>query len=86
MQNYPVYKGETMTFVQQGWQCPVCKHVYNPSIPKCQYCGNVDSVATEETANPYIHPHDIFLKDPITSNPTQYGGADVICKSDKKFS
>lgn len=26
-------------FAPQGWQCPVCKHVYSPTIPMCWYCG-----------------------------------------------
>jgi len=24
----------------QGWQCPVCRRVYSPTIPWCFYCGN----------------------------------------------
>lgn len=27
-------------FAQQGWQCPICKHVYSPITPMCYYCGN----------------------------------------------
>jgi len=25
-------------FVQQGWQCPICKKVYAPSTHMCFYC------------------------------------------------
>ena len=67
--------------IKQGWQCPVCKHVYNPIIPKCQYCGNVDAVATEDTAKPYIHPHDIVFKEnPLDKFPN------IIRNLNKKFS
>jgi len=24
--------------LQQGWQCPVCKHVYAPSVAMCTRC------------------------------------------------
>ena len=27
-------------FVQQGWQCPICKRVYAPGTIMCLYCGN----------------------------------------------
>lgn len=27
----------------QGWQCPICKRVYSPSMPMCFYCGNSSS-------------------------------------------
>jgi hypothetical protein len=26
------------TAVQQGWQCPVCRRVYSPSMVMCSYC------------------------------------------------
>lgn len=25
--------------VEQGWQCPICKRVYNPRQEMCLYCG-----------------------------------------------
>ena len=25
-------------FIQQGWQCPVCKKVYAPGMPWCFTC------------------------------------------------
>ena len=27
--------------VPQGWQCPICKRVYSPSMPMCNYCGEL---------------------------------------------
>jgi len=30
----------SVDFAQQGWQCPICKRVYSPTIPMCYYCGN----------------------------------------------
>ena len=27
-------------FAPQGWQCPICKRVYSPTIPMCFTCGN----------------------------------------------
>jgi len=41
-------------FVQQGWQCPICKRVYAPSIPMCFYCGNdlKNETSTDSTTEP----------------------------------
>lgn len=25
--------------VLQGWQCPICKHVFAPHVNECAYCG-----------------------------------------------
>lgn len=25
-------------YVQHGWQCPVCKNVWAPTIPQCFHC------------------------------------------------
>ena len=36
-------------FVQQGWQCPICKRVYAPSVPMCFYCGNTRITTTSDT-------------------------------------
>lgn len=30
-----------------GWQCPICKHVYSPTVTQCPYCGNSDTVASD---------------------------------------
>lgn len=40
-------------FVQQGWQCPVCRRVYSPSTPMCYTCGNGrETITTHYTATP----------------------------------
>jgi hypothetical protein len=28
------------TITNQGWQCPVCKHVYSPVMIECVHCSN----------------------------------------------
>lgn len=33
-------------FVQQGWQCPICKRVYSPFTPCCLTCGADGSTKT----------------------------------------
>ena len=38
------------TFVQQGWQCPICKRVFAPFISECPYCG--DNLKCVTTATP----------------------------------
>ena len=35
--------------VQQGWQCPICKRVYSPTIPMCFYCGSGGNTTMEIT-------------------------------------
>lgn len=37
---------ENNFFVQQGWQCPLCKRVYSPFTPCCFYCGAEDVAKT----------------------------------------
>lgn len=27
--------GDYLSFIQQGWQCPCCKTVYNPTVMAC---------------------------------------------------
>ena len=34
------------TFVQQGWECPKCGHVYSPSMVMCSYCPQQATVTT----------------------------------------
>lgn len=29
-------------FIKQGWQCPICKTIYNPYIISCNKCNNKD--------------------------------------------
>jgi rRNA maturation endonuclease Nob1 len=40
------------TFVQQGWQCPICKRVFAPFISECPYCG--DNLKCVTTATPDV--------------------------------
>ena len=49
-------------FVQQGWQCPICKRVYAPSIPMCFYCGNNLKGKTSTDSNP--EPKDMESEKP----------------------
>ena len=37
--------------IQQGWQCPICKRVYSPSMTMCSFCGGGYSVGTEIVTN-----------------------------------
>lgn len=36
-------------FVQQGWQCPICRRVYSPSTVMCLYCGHQTTITTTTT-------------------------------------
>ena len=31
---------------EQGWQCPVCKRVYNPRQEMCLYCGGENKITS----------------------------------------
>lgn len=42
--------------VPQGWQCPVCKRVYSPTVPMCYYCGNKKSQCEYYHENDYGKP------------------------------
>ena len=46
--------------VPQGWQCPICKRVYSPSYPWCNFCGNekTETTTTYTTNVGYIPPVD----------------------------
>lgn len=35
-----------MNYVQQGWQCPICKRVYAPYISMCTFCGDNMEITT----------------------------------------
>lgn len=51
-------------FVQQGWQCPLCRRVYSPMTPMCLYCGNEKhtvSTTTGDVAIDWLH-HDSVTK------------------------
>lgn len=37
---------EMPQYIPQGWQCPVCKRVYSPSVPSCYCCGAITITGT----------------------------------------
>ena len=39
------------TFVQQGWQCPICGRVYSPFTPMCYSCGGEQKIETSTKVN-----------------------------------
>jgi len=40
-------------FVQQGWQCPVCKSVYSPTMVQCLKCPTQTITSYEITSEVY---------------------------------
>lgn len=38
-------------WVNQGWQCPICKKVYSPSTPFCYFCGRDETYTTTNTSS-----------------------------------
>ena len=36
-------------FAPQGWQCPICKRVYSPTMPMCFTCGNNETTVATNT-------------------------------------
>lgn len=45
-------------FSSQGWQCPICKRVYSPYTPMCNYCGNGKQSYTVSTGTAQIDSPD----------------------------
>jgi len=43
------YINDLFNYAEQGWQCPICKRVYAPSVPMCFYCGNTRITTTSNT-------------------------------------
>ena len=40
--------------IEQGWQCPICKRVYNPRQEMCLYCGGTqDEKVSRDTMKIY---------------------------------
>lgn len=55
----------------EGWRCPKCGRVYNPSIPMCFYCSNNES--TFQTSGTNINDSEWwkdYLKKSQTCQPT----------------
>lgn len=38
-----------------GWRCPVCRHVYAPTVTECSRCGN-EGTATVSPFQPFTPP------------------------------
>lgn len=48
--------------IQQGWQCPVCQHVYSPTTPMCYHCPP-KATAQTSTGTPIQNmPHSDIVK------------------------
>lgn len=41
----------SINYAQQGWQCPLCKRIYSPTIPECLHCNNNETTLTTTTEN-----------------------------------
>jgi len=41
---------------EQGWQCPICKRVYAPSVPMCFYCGGGSTETVPTTTDKLTVP------------------------------
>jgi len=54
---------------QQGWQCPVCKRIYAPSVVMCFYCGGEDIKIDVNTAEDSVKK---FLSDEVRDFAKQY--------------
>ncbi len=59
---------------QQGWQCPVCKYVYGPTMPVCLNCNRPENekykTSTGTEAVQFVH---------ICKNPDT-GGKCELCR------
>ncbi len=60
--------GDYLMSIPQGWQCPICKRVYSPSYPWCNFCGNEKTETTTCTT-------DVIYVSPISQwGSTKTGG------------
>ncbi len=41
---------DEMIGAPQGWQCPICKRIYSPTMPMCWYCGGEGTVTAANTS------------------------------------
>lgn len=71
-------------FIQQGWQCPICKRVYSPSTPCCFTCGgeSITTTSTDDfvTEDDYVYnkkKHRYEYKYVPVLNPTNFTREDV---------
>ena len=64
---------------EQGWQCPICRRVYNPRQAMCLYCGEGSISKQSDSAQPYIPEQDFIwptnkIKDLTTNTTTTLNG------------
>jgi hypothetical protein len=55
------------TFIQQGWQCPICKTVYSPTTSMCFFCNPNSNKTTTTTATGYNDFINLVKRDTTTS-------------------
>lgn len=44
---------------EQGWQCPICRRVYNPRQEMCLYCGGGSISKQTVSTQPYTPEQDL---------------------------
>lgn len=70
-----------ITTVSQGWQCPVCKTVYAPSVQLCNCCNSTLSKVGKKyypTPIPSNYPYTDVTNFPPTCNPPIYYDGNTI--------
>jgi hypothetical protein len=45
----PLFQSTNPIAQPQGWQCPVCKNVYAPWVPRCENCHNKTEFTVKKT-------------------------------------
>lgn len=65
------YPGFGPTFVAQGWQCPVCRTVYSPSMAVCTCCTKPSTLPVTGTG---VRPLTVSKGvSPLTVGPLEEG-------------
>lgn len=49
---------EYFNFARQGWQCPICHKIFNPSQYECPYCNAQRKIFNTTTTGTQITPFD----------------------------
>ena len=58
------------TYTYQGWQCPICKHVFSPSVSVCLYCpAKIITTTSCEDVELVITEHNYILVSNRSRNP-----------------
>ena len=77
-------------FVQQGWQCPICKRIYSPTTTMCYYCNQDTTITTTSTDTgtritgiQYIHMRDTLRDTLIRDNLGPDGTLDQYIKNEQ---